>query len=238
MSAAIVTGAASGIGLATVQSLRDEGRPVIAVDRDAARLDEIPDADDVLRLAVDIADEAQVAAMVDAARSRFGAVTAVANVAGITSLDDQRVEDLDTAVFDRILGVNLRGTFLVCKHALPALRAAGGGAVVIVGSIASLRGAGGTAYVASKHALHGLTRAIAQQYAADGIRCNLVAPGATETPMLELARRKQTSTLAPTADGAVASPSEVASLIAYLLSDAARFISASTYAIDGGVTQY
>lgn len=238
-STTIVTGAASGIGLATARLLLDEGRRVAVVDLPSSALGELyADSDACAVIAADIADPASVERIYAEVDFRFGRLDAVANIAGISLLQDQLLEDLEVEDFDRVISVNLRGAFLMCKRALPPLRSAGGGSIVNLGSVASVRGLGGAAYVASKHGVLGLTRAIAHQYAAAGIRCNLVAPGATDTPMLALARQKAVVT-APNESiiAGAASPVEVAELIAYLTSERARFISGSTFSIDGGQAQ-
>ncbi|MES2169166.1 MAG: SDR family oxidoreductase, partial [Actinomycetota bacterium] len=187
----IVTGAASGIGLATAERLLADGWLVTVADLpNSALTDRFADSDACQVVAVDIYDSASVQSLIAAAVSRFGSLSALANIAGITVLEDQKLEDLDDAVFDRVVAVNLRGAFLMCKYAIPHLRAAGGGAIVNMGSVASVRAMGGAAYVSSKHGILGLSRVIASQYAAEQIRCNVVAPGGVNTPMLEIARRK------------------------------------------------
>jgi len=240
---AIVTGASSGIGRATAQRLLADGWKVGLADVNGQRLHDSfarhIDSEAVL-CATDISQARDVAALIEKTTQRFGPLDALANVAGVTLLEDSKLEDVSEETFDRVVSVNLKGTFLMCKQAIPALRAAGGGSIVNVGSVASLRGVGGVAYVSSKAGIAGLSRAIAAQYAAENIRCNTVAPGATITPMLEIARQKQTVTTM-SAPGTIlpeADPDEVAALIQFLLSDHGRFITGSVYAIDGGVTQH
>jgi len=164
----------------------------------------------------------------------------VANVAGISVLTDTRLEDVDVEVFDRTHAVNMRGTFLMCKAAIAPLRANGGGSIVNLGSVASLRGVGGPAYVSSKAGIAGLSRAIAAQYAAERIRCNTVAPGPTATPMLEISKQKPTvNTIGvPGTIPGEADPDEVAAVIEFLAADTGRFMTGGVYTIDGGVTQH
>jgi len=239
MGIAVVTGAASGIGRATAAALLETGWRVVVADLDEGALRSgFHDDERVLPVRVDVSDSGSIRALFEAADG-FGQVTGVAHAAGITSVADQRVEDVDEELFDRTIAVNLRGTFLVAKHAVPRLRAAGGGTIVNVGSLASLRGAGGAAYVSSKHGVLGLSRTISAHYTAENIRCVTVAPGAIDTPMLALARQKPMVGGPPPGtlprDGR---PEEVAALIRFLLSEDAAFISGGAIAIDGGATQY
>jgi NAD(P)-dependent dehydrogenase (short-subunit alcohol dehydrogenase family) len=239
---AIVTGAASGIGKATAELLLADGWRVVAVDIDALRLDfpsGTPDAR-VLLIAADVSRASAVKSLFTEAAHKFGRVNAVVNSAGVTYQDDALIEDLSDSVFDQTQAVNLRGTFLMCKHAIPALRASRGGAIVNLGSVASLRGLGGAAYVSSKAGIAGLSRVVAAQYAAENIRCNTVAPGPTATPMLDIVKRKATFAMSamPGIISGEASPSEVAALIKFLISAPGRFITGAIYTIDGGLTQH
>ncbi|MCU1614637.1 MAG: short-chain dehydrogenase/reductase [Frankiales bacterium] len=238
----IVTGGASGIGLAAVTRLLDDGWRVTAADIDVDALTSAhahAHNESLLVQPVDVSNSESVTALYAAATARFGGVSAVANVAGISLLADQKLENLADDDFDRVIAVNLRGTFLMSKNAIAALRAQGGGSIVNVGSIASLRGFGGSAYVSSKHGILGLSRTVAYQYASENIRCNVVAPGSTQTPMLDLVRQKSVlAAPSPNVIAGAAEPSEVAGLIAYLLSPEARFINGATFTIDGGLTQY
>ncbi len=237
--AAIVTGAASGIGLATARRLLDDGWRVTVADLPSSPLADLFSVSDSCQVVpVDISDSTSVQSLIAAAAERFGPLSALANIAGITVFEDQKIEDLDESVFDRVVAVNLRGAFLMCKYAIPQLRAAGGGSIVNMGSVASVRAMGGAAYVSSKHGILGLSRTIASQYAAEKIRCNVVAPGGVNTPMLEIARRKAVVRQpSPSVLAGVAEPEEVAQLVVYLLSDDARFITGSTFSIDGGQAQ-
>lgn len=238
---AVVTGAASGIGLATARRLAAEGWALALADLDADAIENAVDfpLDGHLARAVDITDPDAVTGFFAQVGAELPPVRAVANVAGLTLATDGTVEDVSLEDFDRVIAVNLRGTFLMCRAALPALRAAGGGAIVNVGSLASVLGTGGAAYVSSKHAIAGLSRQIAYRYAGEGIRCTVVGPGPTATPMIEVARSKGAVPQAP--PGAIprdATADEVASLICYLLSDDAAMITGSIHVIDGGLSQH
>lgn len=233
---AVVTGAASGIGLATARRLAAQGWSLALADLDAGAIKEAVDfplGGHVVR-AVDIADPDAVTEFFAQVDGELPPVRAVANVAGLTLATDGTVEDVSLADFDRVIGVNLRGTFLMCRAAIPALRAAGGGAIVNVGSLASVLGTGGAAYVSSKHAIAGLSRQIAYRYAKESIRCTVVAPGPTATPMVDIARSKgAVPQVSPGVIPRDTTADEVASLIAYLLSDDAAMITGSIHVVDG-----
>jgi NAD(P)-dependent dehydrogenase (short-subunit alcohol dehydrogenase family) len=129
----------------------------------------------------------------------------------------------------------------MCQHAVVALRESGGGAIVNVGSVASILGTGGASYVSSKHGVAGLTRHIAYRYAAENIRATLVAPGPTATPMMDIVRAKAGAPPTSGQPGMIArdaTADEVASLIAYLMSDDAAMITGAVYAVDGGMSQH
>jgi NAD(P)-dependent dehydrogenase (short-subunit alcohol dehydrogenase family) len=238
---ALVTGAASGIGRAAARVLAARGWALALADVDETGLAEFagPGPAGHLVRGADVSSSEAVRGLVAAAVERFGHIDAVANIAGITRPGDGPVEHTAESDFDRIVAVNLRGPFLVCKYAIPHLRAAGGGCVVNVGSVASVRGYGGTAYVASKSGLAGLSRAVAYHYAGANIRCNTIAPGFTDTPMARVAAAKPGP--APRTPGTLpgmAEPHEIAELLAYLLSPAGRFINGALYTVDGGLAQH
>lgn len=243
----LVTGAGQGIGRATAQSLAEEGASLALVDFDAARLDtaakELADLTKVLALPTDISDEAAVATTVEAAVAHFGGLGGLANIAGVSDLGDGPVADVSTDTFDRVLRVNLRGTFLMCRATVPHLLAAGGGTIVNMSSAGALPGiknGGATAYNASKAGILGLTRSLASQYAEQNVRCVAVCPGATETPMLEVAHRKlgRAAVAPPRTLPRSAQPREVADLVAFLIGDTGSYVTGSTWAIDGNMTGY
>lgn len=227
---ALVTGGASGIGAATVELLRAQGATVVAADV-APGLDVEP---------LDVTDEAAVDALVADVVARFGRLDLAANVAG-TPGSYAPVVDTATDDWRRTLAVNLDGLFFCLRAELRAIRAGGdGGAVVNVASSAGRMGVPGlAAYSASKHAVLGLTKSAALEHAAEGIRVNAVCPGSVRTPMLrgfvggdeeQLERMGHRSPM-----GRLGEPDEVAEAIAWLLSDAARFVTGSSVDADGGV---
>jgi NAD(P)-dependent dehydrogenase (short-subunit alcohol dehydrogenase family) len=237
---AVVTGAASGIGLATARRFAAQGYRLALADLDAGAVKDAVDfpLEGHVVSATDISDPDAVTALFAQVAAELGPVNALANVAGLTVVEDTRIEDVSIETFDRIIGVNLRGTFLMCKAAIPALRAAGGGAIVNVGSVASIKGTGGVSYVSSKHGILGLSRQIAYRYAEERIRCTLVAPGPTATPMIAIARSKGAVPVAPGTVPRDTEADEVAALIAFLASDDAAMITGTVHAIDGGMSQH
>jgi NAD(P)-dependent dehydrogenase (short-subunit alcohol dehydrogenase family) len=240
----VVSGAASGIGRALTLQLLGDGANVIALDRDAGGLDDLtgdlPSGHGSLRsTAVDVSDEDAVSGAIEAAVTDLGPLAGVATCAGVfVGGDFAPIADVELGHFLAVLNVNLVGSFLVTKHSLPHL-ARPGGSVVTVASTAALRGHGrGAGYTASKGGVDALTRLIAVQYGPEGIRANCVCPGGTNTPMtmgafttpegLAAVRRTYPLQRAGEAD-------EPASVISFLLSDAAAFVTGTTIPVDGGV---
>jgi len=185
----IVTGAAGGVGSAAVRQLAERGANVMAVDRDQAGLtrttDGLSGSGEVLNRAADVGDEDAVRAYVAEAIERFGSLTGVFNIAGIEG-EFAFSGEASTENYDNVMRVNARSVFLNMKYALPALVSGGGGAIVNTGSHLASHGAATLgAYCASKHAVMGMTRAAAIEYAASGIRVNCVCPSSVETAMAE-----------------------------------------------------
>lgn len=247
---ALITGAAGGIGRAAAERLASEGARIAAVDLAGQPLDEIAArvralGADALAVAADVTkSEDVVRAFADATR-RFGGVDLLFNNAGIEG-PVVPFEEYPDDEFDKVMAVNVRGAFLCLKHALPAMRARGGGSIVNTSSVAGLTGNPLIpAYITSKHALIGLTRSAALAGAADGIRVNAICPAPIETRMM----RSLESGFAPGSPeslksmltmqiplGRYGAPEDVAALTAFLLSDDARFITGAIYPIDGGMT--
>lgn len=237
----LVTGAASGIGLACARDLAADGHRVAALDlRDDALAAAHPESGkDLLRLAADISDAEACRAADEAAVERFGGLDALIHFAGIHSVKTWR--ELDARDFDRVLSVNVTGSFLIARAAAEPMARQGGGAIVLTasGSI-YVSGVGGdgrgdAAYVASKGAVIALMRALARSLGPLGIRVNAVSPGSTETPMIarysEEAREdvRRRSPL-----GRIGAPEEVADVARFLISDAARFVTGEVVAVNGG----
>ena len=243
----IVTGAASGIGRATAARLVAEGAKVLAADVTAEALDEsVAEANagaaaggEAVAQVVDIADEASVAAAIEAAVGRWGRIDGLANIAGI--LRTVRTHECDLATWQRILDVNLTGTFLMTRAALPHLMSSKG-AIVNAASTSSFYGHPWmAAYASSKGAIAALTQTLAVEYCKEGVRVNAVAPGSVHSGITgnvefptdltkeegKLVRR----IMSPTGFG---DPADVASVGAMLLSDDGRHITGEVIRIDGG----
>ena len=245
--AAIVTGAASGIGRATAAALARAGASVLIADlrgdgAEAVAQEIQAQGGRAHAQQVDVAEEASVAAMVEAACTHFGRLDILHNNAADSDpalqSRDRELVDMETEVWDRALRVNLRGPMLGCKHAIPKMLEQGGGAIVNTSSAASLVGdLARPAYGASKAGLDALTRYVATQYGKRGIRCNSIAPGVIETPALAAnvpaeqiaiyARSHLTTRLG--------SPDDIARAVVFLASTDAAFITGQTLCVDGGM---
>jgi meso-butanediol dehydrogenase/(S,S)-butanediol dehydrogenase/diacetyl reductase len=217
----VITGAASGLGLALAQAAEAEGARIIALDRNPA-----PFAD---ARSCDVADEAQVAD----ALSGLSRIDALVNAAGVPLR--LSVTDTDMADYDRVMAVNLRGTFLVSKLALPRMRAHGG-AVLHFSSCVGVTGARNrAAYSASKGAIIALTRSMALDYAADGIRVNCLCPGFVDTPLLAKMPPERRARLAAAHPlGRIGKVDDITPMALFLLSDQAAWITGQAIGVDGG----
>ncbi len=234
---ALVTGAASGIGEAVVRQLAARGAQVLAADIDgnAATAVALSQGTNVVPLRVDVSDPDAVRHMVQACVDRFGALHLAVNNAGIGGASLQTA-DYPLEEWHRVLGVNLHGVFYAMKYEVPAILAAGGGAIVNMASILGSNGwAGSAAYVAAKHALVGMTKSAALEYSSLGLRVNAVGPGFIDTPLLQgMDPQTHAGLVALHPAGRLGTADEVAELTCFLLSDKASFITGSYHLVDGG----
>ena len=233
----LVTGASTGIGRAVALRFAAEGARVLAVARGDG-VDSLARESEgrIVALRCDIADSLQVARMADECQQRFGRLDVLCNNAGIGGRSQARIHELDVEDWDRVINTNLRGAFLVLKHTLPLMLAAGGGSVVNMASIGSFRATpGSAAYITSKGGMLLLTRTAALEYVKDNIRVNAVCPGVTATEILTHVPDDLKQMLVERVPmGRMGTPEEVASLTLFLASDEASYITGAAYIIDGG----
>jgi NAD(P)-dependent dehydrogenase (short-subunit alcohol dehydrogenase family) len=242
---ALVTGASAGMGLATAHAFAEAGAAVALADINEPAAHEaadklVADGHRAIALRCDVADEEQVAAMVQQTVAAFGRLDAAYNNAGIQTTNIETA-DADGEEFDRVTSINLRGVWNCMKHELRHMRDQGSGAIVNCSSIGGLIGLPGLAtYHASKHGVIGLTKSTALEYAARGIRINAVCPGTIDTPMVSrmIAADKDAmaAIMKDTPNGRLGRPEEVANAVLWVCSPAASFVLGHALVVDGGYT--
>ncbi|MEY4509720.1 MAG: hypothetical protein RLZZ450_1842 [Pseudomonadota bacterium] len=240
---ALVTGGTSGIGLATALAFARAGASVVVAARRETSGREACAAIERYGAAVryvqtDVRDERSVAALVEQTVLRFGRLDCAVNCAGVGG-DMKPLTSAAQDVWDDVMAVNARGVWLSMRHEVPALIASGGGAIVNIGSIYGAAGrAAHHAYVASKHAVVGLTRSVALEYAKHGARVNVLCAGVTRTASMEQAEAALPELVAGLVAelpmGRMASEQEIAGAALWLCSDASRYVTGAPLAIDGG----
>jgi NAD(P)-dependent dehydrogenase (short-subunit alcohol dehydrogenase family) len=245
---ALITGAAGAIGAAAAARFVTEGARVFLVDRDAGAVAAVaaklgPAA---AAHAADVSDAAQTEAYAAAAVSRFGGVDILLNNAGIEGAVGPRIDESPIDAFDKVMAINVRGSWLAIKYVAPYLIKRGGGSIVNTSSVAGLIAySGGSAYIVSKHALVGLTRAGALEYARDGIRVNAVNPAPVESRMMRsieegfapgAAAAAKTAVLGTIPLGRYADVDDVVNLMLFLASDESRYCTGACYLVDGGIS--
>jgi NAD(P)-dependent dehydrogenase (short-subunit alcohol dehydrogenase family) len=242
---AVVTGGAGGIGAATARLLTARGAKVaiadIAFERGRALAAELPNA---LAVSLDLEHQSSIKAMIATTIEHFGRIDILINNAALLGPDiarrDGNIEGMDTELWDRIFRVNVRGTMIACREALPHLRATRGCIVNTVSNLALQGHIIQAAYSASKAAIIQMTRSMAASHGRDGIRCNAVAPGMTMTPALKEAFPPvlRANVEDETLRDRLGDPEDIAEAIAFLASDAARNITGQTLVADGGCASH
>jgi NAD(P)-dependent dehydrogenase (short-subunit alcohol dehydrogenase family) len=249
---ALITGAGSGMGRVATALFVAEGANVIATDISQKGLDETvatvgengeqaPSPAQILPLAGDVTNSADVESWVRAGIERFGALHILYNNAGIFPDDDNSVLDMDEATYQRTLDVNLKGVMLCCKHAIPEIQRAGGGSVVNVASFVALVGCTvpQDAYTASKGAVLALTKSLAVQFGRDGVRVNAICPGPILTPLLAdlfPSEEEKMKRLNRIPLGRFGLPEDIAYAALYLASDESSWMTGTEFVVDGGIT--
>jgi NAD(P)-dependent dehydrogenase (short-subunit alcohol dehydrogenase family) len=239
---AVITGAGSGIGLATARRLASEGAHVVCGDVDEQRGKGAAEEVGGIFVQVDVTDAEQVEALFKTAYDTYGSVDIAFNNAGISPPDDDSILDTGLEAWRRVQDVNLTSVYLGCKSVLPYMLEQGRGAVVNTASFVATMGAATSqiSYTASKGGVLAMTRELGVQFARQGVRVNALSPGPVATPLLmelfakdpERAARR----LVHVPLGRFAEPSEIAAAVAFLASDDASFITASNFLVDGGLT--
>ncbi len=244
---ALITGAGSGMGRVASVAFAREGAKIVAAEvAEAAGQETVAQVraagGEAIFARTDVSKEAEVAAAVMAGEAAFGRVNVLYNNAGIFPAKDGAVTDLDESVWDLVMNVNLKGIYLACKHGIPALLRAGGGAIVNIASFVALVGCTvpQDAYTASKGGVIALTKSLAVQFGPRGIRSNAICPGPIETPLLTEwlltnpeAKRVR---LARIPMGRFGRPEDIVNLAMYLASEESSWTNGAVLVADGGIT--
>ena len=239
---AVITGAASGIGRASARRFAAEGAHVVVADLADADGEALAAELGGLYVHADVTDSGQVQAMYAAAAGRFGGVDVLFNNAGISPPDDDSILETELDAWRRVQEVNLTSVYLCCKYGIPHLLERGGGSVVNTASFVAVMGAATSqiSYTASKGGVLAMSRELGVQFARQGVRVNALCPGPVNTPLLQELFAKDPERaarrLVHIPMGRFAEPDEIASAAAFLASDDASFITASSFLVDGGIS--
>jgi NAD(P)-dependent dehydrogenase (short-subunit alcohol dehydrogenase family) len=243
----IITGAGGGMGRVAAQMFAAEGSRVVVAEFNEEAGEETAAlvraaGGDATHIKVDVSKESDAKAMVDHAVATYGRVDCLYNNAGIMPEADHSVTDTDVVTWDAVMAVNVRGVFLGCKFAVPAMVAGGGGSIINIASFVAILGCSvpQDAYTASKGAVLALTRSLAVQFGPEGIRTNAICPGPVETPLLmdwlvkdDAAKRLR---LARNPTGRFGKPEEIVHMAMYLASDESRWTNGASLVVDGGIS--
>ncbi|GAA4563608.1 3-oxoacyl-ACP reductase [Planotetraspora kaengkrachanensis] len=239
---AVITGAGSGIGLATAQRFAQEGAKIVAVDLDEAAGSKVADEVGGLFVRADVANEDDVVRMYQTAFDTYGSVDVAFNNAGISPPEDDSILETGIEAWRRVQEVNLTSVYLCCKHVLPYMRRQGKGSIINTASFVAVLGSATSqiSYTASKGGVLAMSRELGVQFAREGIRVNALCPGPVDTPLLrelfakdpERAQRR----LVHVPIGRFARAEEIAAAVAFLASDDSSFITASEFLVDGGIS--
>lgn len=247
---AIVTGAGSGIGAASAKLMAEQGAAVVVADINegsakATVADIVAGGGQATAIAVDVADEEQVIAMVKVATDNYGGLDILHNNAALVDLNvmsrDRTVIDMDVDIWDRVMAVNVRGPMLGCKHAIPEMLARSGGSIIMTGSVgAQAATVNQTAYGVSKGAVDTLMRYVAVGFGKKGIRCNAIAVGVvmSETAKKVLGAELIDMHLHTHMTPRLGNPMDIASMVAFLASDQAEYINGAIIPVHGGMIGY
>ena len=243
----LVTGAGGGMGRVATRMFAEQGAKVIAADLNAVGLEQTLDEvaaeyhDAILPVVGNVTNDADVQRMIAEGIAKFGKLNVLYNNAGIMPGDDTSVEQTSPDMWDTVLDVNLKSIFLVCKHGIPQLRAAGGGSIVNIASFVALLGCTipQDAYTASKGGVLSLTRSLAVQYGKEGIRANAICPGPIMTPMLETlfpSEEEKMKRLNRIPLGRFGRAEDIIWAGIFLASDESSWMTGSQFVVDGGIT--
>ncbi len=239
---ALITGAGSGIGYATAKLFLEEGAKIIAVDYSEEAMKKWNEVKNAVPLIADVTKTDDIERMVSGAEKQFGRLDCICNIAGINDLN-YPLEATDDARWDRVMDIDLKAPFQICRRAIRTMINGGGGSIVNIGSYAAVRGNHGPSYTAAKAGLTGLTKSIAFGYGKEGIRCNVINPGGTNTNIHQNsggayheAGQALSKIIASFPINWYGEPEDIAKTCLFLCSDDARHINGAVIAVDGGMS--